>query len=120
MRFVLNLYLFQVTLVALNVSYSHDINILNGVRQGAVLSPVLCRIYFDELIHALQSAKYGYYIGLCFVGVHAYADDLVLLAPSPNARRNMFKMCDKFGERYSLISNVVKSKCLLTCSSFNR
>jgi len=55
--------------------------ILNGVRQGAVLSPVLFSIYFDKLIHALKAAKYGCYIGFCFVGVLAYADDLVLLEP---------------------------------------
>jgi len=58
------------------------LKIHNGVRQGAVLSPVLFCIYFDELIHALESAKYGCYMGLCFVGVLAYADELVLLAPS--------------------------------------
>jgi len=44
-----------------NRSYSHDIEILDGVRQGAVLSPDLFCIYFDELIHALESVK-DYYI----------------------------------------------------------
>jgi len=38
---------------------SYDIKILLGVRQGAVLMPVLFCIYFDELIHALELAKYG-------------------------------------------------------------
>lgn len=52
-RFLLNIYLFQVARVAWNGSYSHDIKTLNGVHQGAVLSPVLFCIYFDELIHAL-------------------------------------------------------------------
>jgi len=46
--------------VAWNGSYSHDIKILYGVRQGAVLSPVLFYIYVDELIYALKSAKYGF------------------------------------------------------------
>jgi len=91
-RFLLYLYSFQVTRVAWNGSYSHDIKILNGVRQGAVMSSVLFCIYFDELIHALKSAKYGCDIGFCFVGVLTYADDLVLLAPSPNATRNMLKI----------------------------
>jgi len=36
--------------VEINGSYSHDIKILNSVRQGTVLSPVLFRIYFAELI----------------------------------------------------------------------
>jgi len=58
-------------------------------------------------------------IGFCFVDVLAYADDLVLLVPSPNATRNMLKLCDEFGERYSVIFNALKSKCLL-CLSSNR
>jgi len=74
-----------------------------------------------ELIYkrpvGLYSAKYGCYIGFCFVGVLAYADDLVLLAPSPNARRNMLKICDEFGQRYSVIFNAIKSECLLCLSS---
>jgi len=45
-------------------------------------------------------------MGFCFVGVLAYADDLVLLAPSPNATRNLLKICDEFGERFSLSSMV--------------
>jgi hypothetical protein len=44
-----------------------------------------------------KKTKYGCYIGLCFVDVHA--DDLVLLAPSVNATRQMLKICDEFGER---------------------
>jgi len=43
--------------VVWNGSYSHAIKILNGVRQGAVLNPVLFCTYFDELIHAFESAK---------------------------------------------------------------
>jgi len=92
--------------------------VLSGVRQGAVLSPVLfCILFWWTNIHALKSAKYGWYIGFCFVGVVAYADDLVLLAPSPNATRNMLKICDEFGERYSVIFNAIMSKCLLGLSS---
>jgi len=56
-------------------------------------------------IHALKSAKRP--TGFCFVGVLAYADDFVLLAPSPKATRNMLKICDEFCERYSVIFNAI-------------
>jgi len=91
-RFLLNLNLFQ-GILKWRGSHSHDIKILNGVRKGAVLSPVLFCIYFDELIHALKSAKCGCYIGFCFFGVLGYAYDLVLLVPSPNATKNILKIC---------------------------
>ena len=47
-RFLLNIYLFQATRVAWNGCNSQFIKVVNGVRQGAVLSPVLFCIYFDE------------------------------------------------------------------------
>ena len=56
-RFLLNIYLCQTTRISWNGCNSQCIKVLNGVRQGAVLSPVLFCIYFDELIHELKSAK---------------------------------------------------------------
>jgi Reverse transcriptase (RNA-dependent DNA polymerase) len=105
--------------VAWNRSYSQCFKIRNGVRQGAVLSPVLFCIYFDELLHALESARCGCYIGFCFVGVLAHADALVLLAPSASATRRLLKICETFGESYSVIFNANKSKYLM-CSSSKR
>ena len=115
-RFLLNIYLGQTTRISWNGCNSQCIKVLNGVRQGAVLSPVLFCIYFDELIHELESAKFGCHIGLWFVGALAYADDLVLLAPSANATRKMLAICDDFGERYSVTFNADKSKCMLFLS----
>ena len=57
--------------------------------KGAILSPVLFCVYFDVLLCKLSSNGDGCYIGLCFVGALAYADDLVLLAPSASAMRSM-------------------------------
>jgi len=53
---------------------------LNGVEQGAVLSPILYCVYADDLLLILSKAGVGCFIGLHFVGALAYADDLVLLA----------------------------------------
>jgi Reverse transcriptase (RNA-dependent DNA polymerase) len=99
-RFLLNIYLFQATQVAWNRSYS----------PGAVLSPVLFCIHFNELLHALESARCECYIGFCFIGVLAYADDLVLLAHSASATRRLLEICDEFGESYSVIFVANKSK----------
>ena len=61
---------------------------LNGVSHGAILSPVLFCDYFDTLLSNLNAAGIGCHIG-SFYGALAYADDLVLLAPSANALRCM-------------------------------
>jgi len=50
---------------------------LNGVEQGAVVSPILYCGYVDDLLLKLSRAGVSCFIGLHFVGALAYADDLV-------------------------------------------
>ena len=49
-----------------------------GVRQGGVLSPYLFAVYLDGLLEELSNSGVGCYWGSSFVGVLAYADDIVL------------------------------------------
>jgi Reverse transcriptase (RNA-dependent DNA polymerase) len=69
---------------------------INGVKQGGVLSPVLFCLYIDGLLEALSKAGVGCFIGDNFVGAFAYADDIVLLAPTASALRSMLAICDKY------------------------
>ena len=64
-------------------------DVLNGVKQGGVLSPVLFCNHFDGLLHKLSDAGYGCYIGYMFAGTLVYADEVVILAPSANAMCRM-------------------------------
>ena len=55
----------------------------------------------------------GCHIGLLFVGALAYADDLVLIAPSASAMRHMLQVCDDYAAQYNILFNAtIKSKCL--------
>ena len=51
----------------------------NGVKQGAVISPILFAIF---LIAKLASSGYGCRISQHFVAALSYADDITLLSPS--------------------------------------
>jgi len=75
---------------------------LNGVKQGAVLSPFLCCVYVDNLVLILSKAAVGCFIGLHFVGALAYADDLVLLAPTASAMRILLAICEDYAREYLL------------------
>ena len=48
-----------------------------------------------------------------FVGVLAYADDLVLLAPTATAMRRMLHICEEFANIFSVRFNASKSKCIV-------
>ena len=52
-------------------------SVFNGVKQGGIISPILFCIYIDDLMRGLANLGVGCYIGDCYVGALAYADDIV-------------------------------------------
>ena len=76
----------QYTRQQCQVKWCHEVSqpfsVSNGVKQGGVLSPVLFTIYMDVLLQRLKDSGVGCYIGHAFAGAFAYADDIILLAPS--------------------------------------
>jgi hypothetical protein len=85
----------------------------NGVKQGAVLSPVLFCIYIDNLLKRLKDSGLGCYLGAHFVGALAYADDIVLIAPTASAMRQLLHICEEYAHEYSIEFNASKSKLLI-------
>jgi len=53
-----------------------------GVRQGGVLSQLLCAVYVDDLIAKVRCSGFGIHIGSLFYGCIFYADDIALLSCS--------------------------------------
>jgi len=88
---------------------------LNGVKQSALLNPILYCVYVDDFLLILSKAGVGCFIGLHFVGTLAYADDLVLLAPTASAMRKLLaiNLCEDYAREYSISFNALKSKCLV-------
>ena len=79
------------------------------MKQGGVISPVLFCIYINKLLGQLRSSGFGCFIGEVFLGALAYADDIVLLAPTHRAMRNMLALCDRFAEECNVVFNAKKS-----------
>lgn len=93
---------------------------INGVKQGGVLSPVLFCLYIDGLLLALSKAGVGCFIGSTFVGALAYADDIVLIAPTASALRLLLAICDSYASDYCILFNAQKSKCLVIMPNCRR
>ena len=95
--------------------------IVNGTRQGSVLSPILFSIYVDEILQKLRSLGVGCYVGEVFMGALGYADDLVLLAPSRTAMQLMLNTCEEFATKNNLLFSTdpdpskSKTKCVFMC-----
>jgi len=78
-----------------------------------VLSHILYCVYVDNLLLILSKACVGCFIGLYFVGALAYADDLVLLAPTASVMRKLLAICEDHACEYSISFNALKFKCLV-------
>lgn len=68
--------------------------IVNGTRQGSIASPTFWSVYMDPLLKELRNLGVGCHIGDVFLGVMAYADDLVLVAPNRAAAAQMLGVCE--------------------------
>ena len=111
-RALLSWYTSQRVSVRWNSCQSETLSIANGVRQGGVLSPILFTIYIDDLLLQLEKAGIGCYWSHYYVGAVCYADDIVLLAPSPSALRLMLHTCSDFANSHCLTFNAAKTQLI--------
>ena len=103
-------------------AYSTSFQVTNGVRQGAVSSPILFCIYIDKLIKVLRNSTLGCQIQNVYLGIWVYADDIILLSPSRCALQEMVTLCENFANLYSLkfSTNVNVEKSKTKCIVFSR
>ena len=102
--------------------FSFSFSVKNGVRQGAVSSPILFGIYIDKLIKLLRNSGLGCTIGSFYYGVQVYADDIILLCPSRLGLQAMIKICEKFAAENNLkfSTNVDPVKSKTKCIHFSK
>ena len=109
LRVLLHIYCEQSCDVQWNGKMSYRFGVKNGVRQGAVSSPILFGIYADRLIELLRESRIGCTIGSFYYGVMVYADDIILLSPSRLGLQAMINICQKFASENNL---KFSTKCL--------
>jgi hypothetical protein len=109
---LVNMYTCQQVKVLWNGVYSRPFPASNGVKQGALISPILFCVYLDSFLQELQRAGQGCHIGQWFAAALAYADDVVLLAPTAPAMRSMLSVCDRFAIDFNVTFSRNKSKCI--------
>ena len=68
---------------------SRTISISQGVKQGGVLSPLLCSLYVNDLLVELENSGLGARLGNIYLGAPMYADDLAMIATSPEELQGM-------------------------------
>ena len=85
----------------------------NGPRQGGVLSPYLFTRYIREMFGAVVDSGIGCSIGGMLINVLAYADDLVLIAPSWKTLQLLLDILNVQAAVIDMHCNTEKTVCLM-------
>ena len=97
-----------------NGSSSDKFFVSNGVRQGAVSSPIFFSLYINDLFRILRRSRLGCRLSNIYLGCFGYADDLFLLSASRSGLQAMVDICDKYARdknlKFSTNSDPKKSK----------
>ena len=117
-RLLIFMYIHQSCKVRWNKTYSESFSVVDGVRQGAVLSPSLFSLYIDKLLMTLKSSGFGCHVGNHFYGASVYADDIILLSPTRSGLQEMFTLCYNYFNKHDIIISTnpdpakSKTKCI--------
>ena len=110
-RLLINIYSLNCAKVKWNNTLSDEFPLNNGVKQGGVISPLLFSLYLDPLLRHLEDSGKGCFMGNLCANAFAYADDIIILAPTCSSLRSLIKICEEYSNEYCLIFN--PSKCSL-------
>jgi hypothetical protein len=112
LRTIVFSYIHSSVRVKWNGVFSESFDVVNGVRQGAILSPLLFNVYIDELVSNLKNSRNGCWVGSQYYGCLVYADDIMLLAPTVTSLKKMIHTCELFGTEKGLQFNDKKTICI--------
>ena len=97
-RFLANIYTSQCIRVKWDDFISDHVPVVNGVKQGRVLSPIVFIIYLDERLRKLSLCDVGCYVGNMYYGSFGYADDAILLVPTLYSVKKLLCICEAFAK----------------------
>ena len=89
---------------------SSEFSVSNGVKQGGGggLSPILFAVYIDELLIRLKESNLGCHVDHLFLGALAYADGVLLIAPTRHIIMKMLEIAIFFSVEFSIKFNFNK------------
>ena len=82
--------------------YTKEFPIINGVRQGAVISSLFFCYHMDSLFDILAKSGSGCHIDTYYAGCFGYADDLLLICPSRKGLQDMLDLAEIYVSKHNI------------------
>lgn len=111
-RLLLDMYTRQRMCTSWNGTNSDFFTTQNGVKQGAILSPILFCVYIDELLNRINDSGIGCHVGHTSYAGLGYADDVNMLVPSTRGLQKLLYICEEFANEYNVQFNASKTVCM--------
>ena len=92
---------------------SSEYTVGHGLREGAVLSPVLYSVFIDGIAERLEALGVGVDVRGQLIRCLLYADDIVLVADSARDLQRMLDVCQNFADASSFQFSMAKSNVLI-------
>ena len=102
---LLHWHTYQAFIVSWNNTLSPSFKVSSGVRQGGILSPRLFSV-------AISKANIGCHLYSVCTNHLFYADDSVLLAPSPVALNQLLDIFEIYSQDFEITYNTTKTVCM--------
>ena len=74
-------------------------SIVNGTRQGSILSPAFFAVYVGVLLVDLRKLGVGCRVAGVYMGAVGFCDDQLFLAPTRDGMQVMLDTCQRFAAK---------------------
>ena len=100
-----------------NGSHSKVFKITRGIRQGSTLSPLLFKLFLNDLLKKLTMCESGVCIGDVIHNCIAYADDLTLFALTATGLQRLINICYNYASLWRFSFGIAKTQCMIAGSN---
>uniref|UniRef100_A0A8D8SXR8 Craniofacial development protein 2 n=1 Tax=Cacopsylla melanoneura TaxID=428564 RepID=A0A8D8SXR8_9HEMI len=114
LRIIKNLYWNQSATIKINQENTDEIKILQGVRQGCIISPLIFNLYSEAIFQeALENMEEGILLNGKRVNNFRYADDTIIFADTAEGLQHLMDKVTNISRKYGLEVNISKTKSMI-------
>lgn len=114
-RIIKNLYWIKTANIKINEKeHTEEVNILQGVRQGCIISPLLFNLYSEEIFtETVEQIDRGILLNGERINNIQYADDTVIFADSLQGLQELVTRVNEESNKYGLQMSITQTKFMV-------